>query len=130
MTQRTPKRPLESKKFLLATFAIAGASLVWAASFVAVLANPLAAAHIVSLATMITTLLGAVAGAGITGESFVDWKTSHSFNNSLSEARSESVNINITETPSKEAIRDFERRYANDPSYRPIRTEEGSIPNH
>lgn len=68
------KPPIESKKFILATIAIALSFIVWAASYVGVLINSGAAPHVVSLATMIVGLLGAAAAAGITGQSFVDVK--------------------------------------------------------
>lgn len=88
-------KPLESKKFLLATAAIGAACIVWAASFVAVLSTPPAAAHVVSLATMITTLLGAVAGAGITGESFVDWRHASSVSTATINERHEEIEEHI-----------------------------------
>lgn len=86
------KKPLESKKFLLATFAIGIATFVWVATFLGVILCPVAAAHLVTLATLLTTLMGAVAGAGITGQSFVDWRAQATMQSST-ETRREDVNI-------------------------------------
>jgi flagellar motor component MotA len=91
MVEILTKRPLESKKFILATLALIGALVVWVASFVAVIASPASAGHVVTLATLIVTLLGAVAGAGITGQSFVDWKATSALTQTSIDTREERI---------------------------------------
>lgn len=66
------KRPLESKKFILATIAFAFGAFVYLSTFVGMLCRPDVATHLGSLAMTAYGLITLVAGAGITGQAFID----------------------------------------------------------
>lgn len=87
----------QSKKFLLAAVSLLLAFLVWAASYVGVLYNATAAPNLVSLATLITGILGTIAVTGITGQSFVDVKLAHGADGSVES----NAKVNPSETPDK-----------------------------
>lgn len=68
------KRPLESKKFILAALSLIMWSCVWATSLIGCLVFPMSAAHIVTLATLTASLFGGVAVSAIGGQAAIDWR--------------------------------------------------------
>lgn len=94
------KKPLESKKFVMAAIALGFGAFVYITTFVGILCAPHVAPHLGTLSMTVYGLITLVAGAGITGQSFIDMK--HGTNVNVTgefkhERREEEAFIQITQ---------------------------------
>ena len=94
--QHVGRKPLESKKWIMALIGVSGVMLTFVMALLASVLKPEVAAQITILAGQVVTFLGALVGAYTTGQSFVDWKVQNTVAQAATSTREEK-DISVTE---------------------------------